>query len=378
MDARRKLLNEDGDYYIVNHDGVGVGATVGRKGLALRGFADALFARKDIRIAVLDEIGAYRGATTRRSRIARSLFSRYDYVWGLTGTPTPNAPTDAHGLKKLVDPGYVGSFQGLRDRTMYPISAFKWERKEGANEIVKQLLTPAIRWRQEDCFDAPAQTVEQREVGLSAAQKKLLVELKREYSLQLQNGGVISAANEGVLRLKLFQIGGGAVYDEAHRSHGVDAGPRLAVLKEILEEAPKKVLIFSPLTNIIKMVHEWLAKQGIEACLINGETSAKERNVLLSDFQKPDSSGSRVLIAHPGPIARGLDLTAAATIVWFTPTDRTEDYIQANQRINGPTQNRHRHIIQLSATPAEREVYRRLDNNESLQGALLKLVENER
>lgn len=375
MDARRRLLNEDADFYIVNHDGVGVGATIGRRGLALRGFAEALFSRKDIKIAVLDEVGAYRAATTRRSKIARRLFDSYDYVWALTGTPTPNAPTDAHGLKKLVDPGYTGSFTGLRDKTMYPVTTIKWERKEGANEIVRRLLSPAIRWRQEDCFDAPAQTVEGREVGLSPSQRRMLAELKREYSIQLQDD-TISAANEAALRMKLFQICGGAVYDEQHKSHSVDASPRLKVLHEILMEAPKKVLIFSPLTNMIKMIYEWLQKQGFSACLINGETPPKERNQLLSGFQALD--GPRVLVAHPGPIARGLDLTSAATIVWFTPTDRTEDYIQANQRINGPQQNRHRHIIQLSATAAEREVYRRLDNNESLQGALLKLVENER
>jgi SNF2 family DNA or RNA helicase len=166
------------------------------------------------------------------------------------------------------------------------------------------------------------------------------------------------------------------VYDSLHKTHLIDNKPRLAVLKEIIEEAPKKVLVFSPLTNMIVMIKAWLDKEGVSSCLINGETPMNERTELLRQFQA--DGGPRVLVAHPGPVARGLDLTSAATIVWFTPTDRTEDYIQANQRINGPTQNKHRHIIQLAATAVEREVYARLDKNESLQGAMLRLVEEAR
>ena len=52
-DARKKLLGEDADYFIINHDGVGVGAATGRRGVALRGFAEMLAARKDIAIAIL-------------------------------------------------------------------------------------------------------------------------------------------------------------------------------------------------------------------------------------------------------------------------------------------------------------------------------------
>ncbi len=371
-DARKKLLGEDADYFVINHDGVGVGAAIGRRGVALSGFAEMLHARRDIGIAILDEATAYRDARTRRSRIARSLFSEYKYVWGLTGTPTPNAPTDSHGLARLIRPDYSESLRSLQSRTMIQISNFKWIPKAGANGIVKSILSPAIRFTQEDCFDAPPQTIELRDVGLSKEQQRLLAELRRECAVQLKTGQ-ITAANEAALRMKLFQICGGAVYDSDHNSHRVDSFPRLSVLREIIEEAPKKILVFSPLTNMIVMIKEYLDREKVPCALINGETPMKERTALLQEFQSP--TGARVLVAHPGPIARGLDLTSAATIIWFTPTDRTEDYIQANQRINGPAQNQHRHIIQLAATSAEREVYRRLDANEGLQGAMLKLVE---
>ncbi|MCI0562696.1 MAG: hypothetical protein MN733_29805, partial [Nitrososphaera sp.] len=77
----------------------------------------------------------------------------------------------------------------------------------------------------------------------------------------------------------------------------------------------------------------------------------------------------------PGPIARGLDLTTASTIIWYAPIDRTEQYIQANQRINGPAQKNVRRIYRMSGSSIEDEIYARLENNEALQGAILKLKE---
>jgi hypothetical protein len=69
-----------------------------------------------------------------------------------------------------------------------------------------------------------------------------------------------------------------------------------------------------------------------------------------------------------------IDLSAANTIVWYGPTDRVEDYQQANQRIAGPRQRRGMLIVRLASTSIERTIYQRLDNKQSLQGIILDLV----
>ncbi len=98
----------------------------------------------------------------------------------------------------------------------------------------------------------------------------------------------------------------------------------------------------------------------------------KERRAVVSDFIQ----GSRkVLVSHPAPISRGLDLTCASTIVWYAPVDRTEYYLQANQRINGPRQKDIRRIIRLSGSPVEDAIYDKLERNEHMQGCILKLKE---
>ena len=106
--------------------------------------------------------------------------------------------------------------------------------------------------------------------------------------------------------------------------------------------------------------------------MIYGDVPARQRNQIFSDFMSAENP--RVLVADPGTMSHGLTLTAASCIVWYAPTDRTETYLQANKRIDRPGQVHATTIVQLAATAAEREVYRRLANNESMQGLILALA----
>jgi hypothetical protein len=51
--------------------------------------------------------------------------------------------------------------------------------------------------------------------------------------------------------------------------------------------------------------------------------------------------------------------------------------MQANERINGVNQTKPRYIIRMSGCSIEQDIYKRLESNMSLQGAILKLKEME-
>ena len=107
----------------------------------------------------------------------------------------------------------------------------------------------------------------------------------------------------------------------------------------------------------------------------DGGPSEKDRAEIIAKFMGEDKP--RVLIAHPRTMAHGLTLTAATAIIWFCPVDSTELYQQANKRIDRPGQVHATTIVQLTSTSIETEIYRRLEQNISLQGTLLNLVKNE-
>jgi SNF2 family DNA or RNA helicase len=370
-DKRRKLLERDVDFYIINHDGLGVGVSSGRKP-TLDGLAKDLSERTDIRLAIVDEAAAYRDAQTRRHRAARALAGTRPYLWLLTGAPTPNGPLDAYGLAKLVSNASGESFTSYRERVMLRVTQFKWLPRAGSALLAHKMMQPSIRFATEDCLDLPPCTVQQREAELSETQKKAMKVLKHEATLAMQDGSLVHAVNEAALRIKLIQVVCGAIYDTEHASHALDAAPRISVLREIVEETQEKLIVFAPLTNVLNMLFKDLSRSW-PCAIVNGSVKSDERTEIFRRFQRSEDP-LRILIADPATMAHGLTLTAATCIVWYGPTDRTELYMQANKRIDRPGQTKATTIVQIVATAIEREIYTRLENNQTLQGVMLQLA----
>lgn len=358
-EKRRSLLREPADFYVVNHDGVAV-------------IAKELEQRADIRVVILDEASAYRDFRTKRHKLARHLFAKKDYLWLMTGTPTSNGPTDAYGLAKLVNNAFGETFTSYQSRVMTKVSMFKWVPKNGSHETAHRLMQPSIRFAIGDCIDLPPCTTQARDVELSPEQAKAYKAMKA-HCVALVAQGQITAVNEAAVRTKLIQIACGAVYDAHHDVHKVDAAPRIAALREVMQECREKIIIFAPLTSIVQLLYKELKDYTRE--IIDGSVDAKTRSNIFRRFETEASP--RVLIAHPATMAHGLSLVAATAIIWYAPVDRTELYLQANKRIDRPGQIKATTIVQLAATPIEREIYKRLAANESLQGLTLKLARGE-
>jgi len=87
MDHRMDILRTDFDFYIVNHDGI-----------KLTKVAQELRRRKDINLFILDEASDFRNAKSRRYKFLSWILEKKQRFWAMTGTPTPNDPTDAWRL----------------------------------------------------------------------------------------------------------------------------------------------------------------------------------------------------------------------------------------------------------------------------------------
>lgn len=370
-EKRIKLLEKDVDFYLINHDGASNSypATRARE---LTGLSKALSLRSDIKLAIIDEAGAYRTHTTRRSRAARGLFATRPYFWLLTGTPTPNGPLDAYGLAKLLNNAKGETFNNYRQRTMMHVGLWKWVARLGAAEAASKLLSPAVRYSS-DFLNLPPCTPEAREVALSPEQAKAYHELKRDAVLAMKSGALVHAVNEASLRTKLIQIVCGEVYDTEHGSHWLNPAPRLAEVEAVIEETDRKIVIFSGLTNVLNMLMLKLSKW--ERAIVNGHVSLADRHRIFTRFGNPRDP-LRVILADPASVAHGVNsLVTASVVIWYGPCDKTEHYLQGNKRIDRPGQTGPTKIVQLISTPIEREIYQRLENNETLQGVILKLAE---
>lgn len=305
----------------------------------------------------------------------KSLVTPQRWVWGLTGSPTPNAPTDAFGQMKLIKPeNYNGHFTKFKNDTMQQFGPFKWAPRRGWEQLVNRVLSPSLRYALEDCVNLPPTIYQDRTAELSPEQRQHFTKLQRE-ALTTINGEQVSAVNAGVLLSKLVQASCGVLYSSSGETVKIDFGPRLKVLEEVIDECNEKIIIFVPLTGTLNALAAELKKKwSVE--VIDGSTPAGKRNQIFQDFQH--SSNPRIILANPQTMSHGLTLTAATAIIWYAPIHSNEFYEQANARIARPGQTKTTNIVHIYATNVERRIYDTLREKGKMQQIVLELAKEGR
>lgn len=359
------LADTTQDVYVINPAGLSI-------------IKDALASRDDIDLVILDEVALFRNSSCTRWKVANEICNKQlegkRRVWGLTGSPIPNAPTDAFGQIKLVTPTnpdcprYFGRF---RDLVMVQKGQFQWIPKGDAVSTVYRIMQPAIRFSLDDAVDLPPQIKQTRKVGLTDEQKKAYKAMMNKLYAELE-GGTITAVNEAVKVSKLLQICCGVAYGDNEQEVPVPCTGRLEALDEVVNESEGKVIVFIPFTSALQQTVTFLREQGHDVAVVDGSTPKSERDGIFWKFQETDQID--VIVANPSTMSHGLTLTAATTICWFGPCYSNEVYQQACARVRRPGQKRATVIVHMVSTQFEEKIYDRIEGKQSMQGLLLDMV----
>jgi SNF2 family DNA or RNA helicase len=364
---RLAALKRDADVYIINHHGV---AMLSRE-----------LAAKQFNVFIIDEMAVLRNKSTdlwkAHSTVVESIKG---WAWGMTGSPTPMAPTDAWAQVRMITPARTTrTMSQFQDLTMRKVSQFKWIAREDANEIVHQQMQPSVRFTRDDVMELPETSFVNREVQLDPEAAKAYQMLFAKMAMLTNNGESITAQNEGILQSKLLQVASGFIYTDMKggekKVYQLPSTQRLAALDEVIAETDRKVIIFVPFVHALEGVTAHLRKKGHDVALIHGGISRGKRDLIFRGFQHGTSP--RLLVAHPACMAHGLTLTAANTIVWYSPTQSLETYEQANARITRPGQTSKTLICHLFGTAVERATYARLRARGRMQGLLLAMFKQQ-
>lgn len=322
-------------------------------------------------LIIVDEASTYRNANTQRYKALKHINLPETRLWLMTGTPTPNAPTDAWALIRLVAPNRVpSSFKLFQETVMRQSGPYKWIPRSSAQATVRKLMQPAVRFEKADCLDLPPVTYNNRHIQLTPEQQKMFDTMRKRMKHEGEGGEKITAANAAVKIIKLQQICCGVVKDDNEQPIFLPTKPRLDDLQELIEEASGKVIVYVPFLFAMELVQAAVSKYATCA-VVNGSVPNHVRSQIFSDFQ--NAPNPRVLIAHPAVAAHGLTLTAANTGIWYAPIYSSEQYEQANARMDRKGQTSAVSIYHLGAHAFEWAIYDVLRNKGSMQTALLNL-----
>jgi len=353
---RLEQLATDADAYVINHDG-------------LRTISDELQQRTDIDTMIIDELAVYRN-NSKRSKHMREFAKRFTWVWGMTGKPMPNAPTDVWSQCRILTPHTCPKyFRHAQSALMEQISQFRWVPKDGAKEKALEWMQPSVRFSLDDVVELPDVVYRPLDVLLTEEQLTAYRKLSNEFAMMVENQK-ITAANAGVALGKLLQIGCGYVYSTNPLYATLDSSTRQEAVLEAIEEAPQKVIVFAPWRHLIDNLSLLFSKNKIDHAVIHGGT--KKRDDIFNAFQ--NTPQYQVLLSDPRCIAHGVTLTAASTIIWYSPIASLDVYEQANARIRRYGQKNKQLILHVQATPVEKKVYGMLRKKQKLQDEFLRML----
>jgi SNF2 family DNA or RNA helicase len=154
-----------------------------------------------------------------------------------------------------------------------------------------------------------------------------------------------------------------------------DVSPRLNALLEVLEETEQKVVVFVPFKHTIELVSEFLTKNGVTNEIISGDVTARARADLISRFQT--QTNPRVLVIQPQAASHGITLTAADTVVFWSPVTSVETYLQCVARIDRVGQRNAMTVVHLQGSEIERQMYNMLRNKVDMHSKLVDLYTEE-
>jgi SNF2 family DNA or RNA helicase len=360
-DKRKQIVNGNYDVVIINYDGIEIVEKEIKAG--------------NFDLIVVDEANYVKTTTTRRWKALNRILTPDTWLWMMTGTPASQSPVDAYGLAKLVNPASVPKYAGtFKDMVMQKVSQFTWVPRFNAQDIVFKTLQPAIRYTKADCLDLPDVLYQTREVPLTPQQDKYYKQLKKNFYIEA-GGEDVTAVNAGVMLTKLLQVSAGSIYSDKGDVVEFDVSNRMAALKEIINEASHKVLIFCPFRHSMLKITEELKKSGISSDEIHGDVNMNQRTQIFKRFQEtPDP---HVLVIQPQAASHGVTLHAANVVVFWSPVMSVETYIQCCARVDRAGQRNPMTVVHLQGSPVEKKIYNMLQNKIDTHHKLVDLYREE-
>ena len=359
-EKRIKAVSSDADFVICNYDGLDI-----VKNAVIKGGFD---------LVIIDEANAYKNVSTKRWKTLSAILKQSTWVWMMTGTPAAQSPTDAYGLAKVINPDRIPKFFGsFRDQVLTRVSQFRWVPRPQSQQVVHNVLQPAIRFTKEECLDLPEMTYVMRDIPLSKQQKTYYEEIRKQM-LTVAAGEEITAVNAAASLNKLLQLSCGAVYSDSGEVISFDAKNRMDALLEVIAEASQKVIVFAPFRHAIEIIAEELRDNNIPCEIINGAVPASRRTEIFKRFQEtPDP---KVLVIQPQAAAHGVTLHAANVVVWWGPITSIETYLQANARVHRAGQHHPCTVVHLQGSQVEKKIYAMLSQKLDVHNKLIELYRN--
>lgn len=301
-------------------------------------------------MVVLDESQRIKSPGGITSRYAAALAKRARYRLTLSGTPASHSPLDLYGQFRFLDSTIYGtSFVRFRHRyaVMGGFQNHEVIGYQNVEEFSQKYHSITFQVGRE-VLDLPEATEVTRYCELGYEGRRVYRELERNFYAKLDSGE-ITTANAMTALLRLQQLTGGYLEDDAGVLNQVDHAKR-DLLAETLEEiGPEPVVVFCRFRRDLDTVR---AVAGDDTLELSGR---------VNELARWQAGEGRVLAVQIQAGSVGISLVRSAYTILFSVGYSLSDYEQALARVHRPGQERPVTIVKLiTRDTADERVYKAL------------------
>jgi SNF2 family DNA or RNA helicase len=320
-------------------------------------------------LIVLDEAQRIRNWTTATARTIKQLKSRYAFV--LTGTPLENKLEELFSVVEFIDGRRLGpAFRFLHEHRMEDEKGHLLGYR-GLDRIHGQMAPVLLRrTRAEVLKDLPQRTDQVFRVPLTPQQAEpyyeqsdILAALMRKWERQ---GWLSEIDQKRILCCiqNMRMLCNSTFLFDKQTHHSPKLQEFREILRELVIEENRKVVVFSEYERMTYLAGEELRKLGIGFVSLHGGVPSRQRGALIEKFRN-DPACKVFLSTDAGGV--GLNLQAASAVVNFEPPWNPARLEQRIGRVHRLGQSRPVHVIHmLTSESIEERVWETLRVKKSL------------
>jgi superfamily II DNA or RNA helicase len=321
VEQRQARLKEDTDLHIITRDTFG-GDLVSRK-------------KPRYNTVVIDELSGFKNRASQRWKHANRLTKNMPYVWGLTGTPSPNSLLDLWPQIFLLDRGARLERTLTAYRTKYFLPGGRlpngiitnWTLRPEADRVIQHRIRDLCFSVDQSNVKMPVKNDVYHRFDLPTKARKAYDDMNRHFVAEV--GETLASVEHAAAKSsKLSQIAAGFMYhsgligaeesDEADITHHHMI--RMELLQSILEDAQgAPALVFYRFKeDRRRLLH------------LEGAVDIKSPHAV----DRWNRGNIPILLAHPASAGHGLNLQhGGSLLVWYTMDWSSEWYVQGTGRL---------------------------------------------
>lgn len=329
-----------------------------------RSYVERFLARRRV-LVVVDESITIKTPGASRTKVIVALGKRAAMRRICSGAPITQGPLDLYSQFNFLRPaalGYTSFFafkhafaewdEGYNGRIGRTYEVLKGYRNQ--DRLLGLCAPYTLRATKDECLDLPPKVYERRLFSLTGEQRSLYDSLREEYVAELSSMERIDVAHALTRILRLQQVASG-YWPERHEGticpgcqgagcsrcddlgmgvavlplrHLTASNPRIAALRDLLDELPveRQVICWC---RFRFDVEEVLAAFGDAVVRYDGATNEDDRAASIERFMAGEA---RLFVGTPRAGGRGLTLTAASVVVFYSHDFSYEVRAQAEDR----------------------------------------------